>query len=389
MLTISPLRMFVSVCTPLFLIVPMAWAAQGTETRESSNSARRTVASYLPGTKTKHGPFKEYDVTTGVLLTSGTYDNGEKEGLWTTCGSDGAKIFETPYVHGKREGVERQFGKKYAAPLSLKVVDPAVPVAETTYVGGQKHGSAKEWLPDGTLQKECSYAFDLLHGPYRSYFLNGRLAHEGLYLFGEKVGAFKHWGSDGKQKPSTTHALSDDASSGALNPGLERALQFADSRYSGWTYGSDSTKRQVDCTQFVEATVLDRLGSTLGDAARRALHQRTLMTDLGSLNPSELAKLVSARDSRTKGVQQALVDLGLGAVVSPADAQPGDIVQYWSLSNGVSGHAAVITQVSHKDGKTTASLFGSHKSRGGIGILRDIPLDDAPNKRITYIVRPK
>lgn len=168
---------------------------------------------------------------------------------------------------------------------------------------------------------------------------------------------------------------------------LETAKELAASRFDGWTYGSDATKKQVDCVQFLVAVVEKELGHALKADERNAI--------LISPAPADLPKAVVNGDSITKGVQYSLVDLvKAGTAVEPADAKAGDLVQYWMKKGDGSwiGHAAVISKV-FKDasGAQRASLYGAHESLkkiadqdfGGGGLK--LTGDD----RRVYIVRKK
>lgn len=167
------------------------------------------------------------------------------------------------------------------------------------------------------------------------------------------------------------------------NP-LDVAKDLAATKYDGWTYGSSAADQQVDCVQFVLA-VVEKLH---GEPLPRATQTRIKMSDV----PPNTQVLVPANDSRTKGVQQALVDIDHGTVVSNADVQPGDFVQYW-MKDGKgnwAGHSAVVAEVL-KDSAGTPNrirIYGAQSSDGGIA-LYDTPIRLSGGGRKMYLVRYK
>ena len=166
------------------------------------------------------------------------------------------------------------------------------------------------------------------------------------------------------------------------NP-LDVAKDLAATKYDGWTYGSNAANQQIDCVQFVLAIVEKLHGEPLPQATRT----RIKMSDV----PPNTQVLVPANDSRTKGVQQALVDIDHGTVVSNADVQPGDFVQYWMKSDGTwGGHSAVVAEVL-KDAAGTPNrirIYGAQSSDGGIA-LYDTPIRLSGGGRKMYLVRYK
>ncbi|RMG18717.1 MAG: SH3 domain-containing protein [Planctomycetota bacterium] len=159
---------------------------------------------------------------------------------------------------------------------------------------------------------------------------------------------------------------------------LAAARRLRDGRFSGWTYGSDAEKQQINCVQYVGA-VLEEVGVEVQGALRKRLY----VSDIGA---DELQDLVEAKDSKTKGVQQALVDAGLGEVVDVEDVEPGDLIQYWYGKPGSRrGHASVIDTVERTGDRIRVEILGAHKSVGGVG-LRSLTLRPAGNK-VLYLVR--
>lgn len=157
----------------------------------------------------------------------------------------------------------------------------------------------------------------------------------------------------------------------------------------GWTYGSDASKKQIDCVQFT----LRVLEEHYKEKFKPKIRTRILIADLKADDViNDKNGIISKSDPRTKGVQQALVSLKCGSVVPLAEAKPGDFIQYWM--NGADGkwfgHSGIIEKVVVENNTRRAFLYGSHKSKNGIGTapkvgLRLIKADD----RRIYIVRTR
>jgi hypothetical protein len=135
------------------------------------------------------------------------------------------------------------------------------------------------------------------------------------------------------------------------------AKHIAQTRFNGWTYGSNPRKRQTDCVQFVLAVVEETARVTLANPIRT----RILISDLSDAALKDHGyAVILEEDPRTKGVQEALVQARLGMRVDPKDAQPGDLIQYWMQQQGGSwfGHAPVIETVYASSGRehTRATL---------------------------------
>ena len=163
---------------------------------------------------------------------------------------------------------------------------------------------------------------------------------------------------------------------------LRTAQALAAGDYAGWTYGSRPERKQIDCVQFL-VEVLRRLH---GEALPPEVVSGVLIDNIG--RSESLRRLVEAEDPRTRGVQQALVSAGLGSAIPPAEARPGDLIQFWIRRPGGAwkGHAAVIDSVRERGGAAEARLFGSHRSLNGLGKSR-YWLRLAGTDRKVYVVR--
>jgi hypothetical protein len=146
---------------------------------------------------------------------------------------------------------------------------------------------------------------------------------------------------------------------------LVLAKHLAQTRFHGWTYGSDRREHQIDCVQFVLAVVEETAHVTLTNPIRT----RILISDMSdaALKNHGYAVILD-EDPRTKGVQEALVQARLGIRIAPKDAQPGDLIQYWmKQSDGIwFGHAGIVESIDNANGIPRAVIFGAHKSQNAI-----------------------
>src|SRR6185503_3058296 len=124
-------------------------------------------------------------------------------------------------------------------------------------------------------------------------------------------------------------------------------------------YGSK--KDQIDCDRFVAKVVECRLNHPLSNDVRQAI---LMSYNWDSNTVQTLAK--EGTDPRIGGVQYALTRVSNeGKTISPADAKPGYLLQYWMPhTNGVwFGHSAVI--VSMKG--TRATILSASETLKKIG----------------------
>lgn len=105
-----------------------------------TNNTPHTLVSFHNGLL--HGEKRVFG-TTGEPVLVENYECGELQGLCTYY-QNGYKYQETPYRHGKKDGVERQF------------IDGETLVEETEYHDGQKHGLST-FYTDGLAKTEWYY----------------------------------------------------------------------------------------------------------------------------------------------------------------------------------------------------------------------------------------
>lgn len=164
---------------------------------------------------------------------------------------------------------------------------------------------------------------------------------------------------------------------------LSIAKHLAATRYKGWTYGSRSSSKKIDCSQFLLAVVEELRGSPLSPGERQLL----VISGLGT--NEQLGQKILQRDERTKGVVAALAAMKMGEEIATSESRPGDFVQYWYKNNGKwAGHTAIVETTRRQNGMLQCRLFGSHRSSNGIGTSTYwLTLD--PTDKVVFVARLK
>lgn len=165
---------------------------------------------------------------------------------------------------------------------------------------------------------------------------------------------------------------------------LNIARKMANEKFAGWTYGSDSSKKQIDCVQFVLAVTEEALAQSLNKTNRNQI----LIANLSKTEMANLPELILSENEKIKGVQAALVSMKRGQAITPQKAKSGDLIQYWMIRKDGSwfGHAGIIERVTKSGDSYKATLFGSHKSTNGIDVLRTPLILNGPKRKV-FIVR--
>jgi len=139
---------------------------------------------------------------------------------------------------------------------------------------------------------------------------------------------------------------------------------------------ADTTYAEMDCTKFV-AKALELAGFDMTESVRK----RIFMNDVSA---DDIRTYVDAGSKKIRGVAGALVESGQATNVASGKIKPGDVVQYWyeTKSGSMRGHAGIVEK-SYGDG--VVDLYGSHKSKGGVGTLKKLDLSDMTK---AWIARP-
>lgn len=66
------------------------------------------------------------------------------------------------------------------------------------YEDGEREGVWSSWYRDGTLRSECRYKDGKRHGFYQTWFKNGKLRFKGQYHHGKRTGEWKFYDKNGE-----------------------------------------------------------------------------------------------------------------------------------------------------------------------------------------------
>lgn len=146
------------------------------------------------------------------------------------------------------------------------------------------------------------------------------------------------------------------------NSVLEIAKRIGSEKFLNFSYGSDTSKKQIDCVQFLGFVVEEKLGRPLSPEEKKILFINYHFKDLN--------KAVSLEDPKTQGVTRLLTEvLNAARFVNPHDANKGDLIQYWIKKKNENwlGHCAIVSDVwKDQKGNIRISLYGAHKSINGV-----------------------
>jgi hypothetical protein len=90
----------------------------------------------------------------GTLEVSGSFTDGQRNGLFTFYRSSGEKIAEVPYIQDQISGtVKLWYGPEYGTTRKK---------ATARYLDGQPEGSTEGWYPDGSVLERSTYVDGVL-----------------------------------------------------------------------------------------------------------------------------------------------------------------------------------------------------------------------------------
>jgi hypothetical protein len=95
------------------------------------------------------------------------------------------------------ELVYRRRGELFSGIGYAESAGPEAGLSEVSYRDGLQDGPARDWYPSGRLKGESYFWENVLHGPSRSYRIDGSLASDALYEYGILVSVqkFDHGGA--------------------------------------------------------------------------------------------------------------------------------------------------------------------------------------------------
>lgn len=139
------------------------------ELKYNEDSTLKMMYQVDKNTGAKYGMYKEYNVSTSVLLVERNYKNNRQEGIEKIYFPNGQVDGEFNYKDGIHDGIF----KYYYEDGTLK--------QEGTYVNGKIEGVLNSYYPTGTLKEEVAHKNGLTQGVFKEYNENGTIKAEGEY----------------------------------------------------------------------------------------------------------------------------------------------------------------------------------------------------------------
>jgi hypothetical protein len=132
----------------------------------------------------------------------------------------------------------------------------------------------------------------------------------------------------------------------------------------------------MNCTEFLESA-LRKAGFKITEDVKKRIH-------MSDVPPVEIVNLVDGSKLAIAGAASALIRSEQGNPVTDLNkVRPGDVVQYWYKHEGkLLGHGGIIEK---SYGGGVVDLYGSHKSKGGVGTLVKLRLGDQES---VFVARP-
>lgn len=133
------------------------------------------------------GPWKGYFNASGMQMSAeGRAVMSKREGEYTAYYPNGQIHIIASYKEDKLEGDYCSYNK------DAVVTRPHGTCKYSChYVDGKRHGLARWWYNDGTLQEESEYDMGTIEGSSREYYEGGGLKAEYTYSYSQKEGPYK------------------------------------------------------------------------------------------------------------------------------------------------------------------------------------------------------
>lgn len=120
----------------------------------------------------------------GSAQIRGRYQDGEKDGVWTSSRTDGLTDWEEGWSQG-----ELGFRAEYGLDGELR--------SEIAFQDGERHGAATWYYPDGTPRTRLEYDQGQKHGSEVRWRPDGKLESVGAYDQDQRDGSWFAWDRDG------------------------------------------------------------------------------------------------------------------------------------------------------------------------------------------------
>lgn len=176
----------------------------------------------------RHGPFREW-FASGQQKEEAEYIRGQKHGPRKQYSRDGRLLRRENYVNGELDGRWSDFHLETGSPKSWGTFEKGqrtglweegTPegkvVASREFKAGVPHGQTRIWTPEGTLIEEAVYAEGRKTGPAKTWYATGERQSEGAFADGARTGAWTYWRVDGSINEAWSGLYEDDVRTAAL-----------------------------------------------------------------------------------------------------------------------------------------------------------------------------
>lgn len=134
----------------------------------------------------RHGPWVEYNTTSGRKVSEGSYEHGKEAGAWTRWSLAGTVRLQESYRNGQREGGYAEWHQNGRERQ------------QGTYSAGRKHGLWTTWSEAGVVIEKVTYDMGVEHGGVERFHPGGKPRERGSYESGTKTGVWETWHEDGR-----------------------------------------------------------------------------------------------------------------------------------------------------------------------------------------------
>ena len=159
----------------------------------------RTV--YKDGTPCKCDSIHWEEAGEDAMESESPSVHGKIDGVIRQYGwSDGRLAGETPYVRGKPHGTSKTYYESGAVETAYQFVagiqygasytyyEDGTTASVTIFNAGEQHGVSKMYYEDGMLRNETPWVHGREHGTATNYFKNGTVAGTTVYNNGQHMG---------------------------------------------------------------------------------------------------------------------------------------------------------------------------------------------------------
>ncbi|MBL0128452.1 MAG: hypothetical protein IPP83_13580 [Flavobacteriales bacterium] len=211
------------------LLLTVTASAQQTKTKYFYNG-KKNLEYQVNAQGVPNGPGKEWDID-GRLVETGTYKNGDKDGVWTAYFRSGCSGVQSVTTYGANGGPSLGgtiLGSTSEKVLSYKSYDcdggKIVPVTTATWSSTTKAFAVIKYYPSGTpkekFQAKDMFGMTVASGKYELYWPNAKVGCTGVFSGVKEEGMWKWFDEHGILSNQVTYATGFPVDSMAVHDGM-------------------------------------------------------------------------------------------------------------------------------------------------------------------------